>query len=180
MKLFQFHETEFHFLPVSFGKLTYFLCDNTSFWPVFVKKWGFTKRVFCPCSQNQCSRNEFFVLITKQVLTKRVKNSWANKLERFNWQYFWFLGHYNQHSVLTSLVSKLTREIAHETSYLLLLTKRVFRLCSRNECSRNKSSRNEFLGTAHETNLYSWAQNTEKCVSFNRSSLLICQALLSS
>ena len=75
--------------------------------------------------------------------------------------------------MLTSLVSKLvstfaheTREIAHETSFLLLLTKRV----SRNEffASAHETSAHEFLGTAHETsahetNLNSWAQNTEIC-----------------
>ena len=49
--------------------------------------------------------------------------------------------------MLTSLVSKLvsifaheTREIAHETSFLLLLTKRV--------------SRNEFFASAHETSAH--------------------------
>ena len=41
MKLTRFYETGLLFFPVSFWKFTYFLCKNTSFWPVFVKKWGF-------------------------------------------------------------------------------------------------------------------------------------------
>jgi len=53
---------------------------------------------------------------------------------------FW---HINQCSALTSLVSTFaheTRETAHETSFLLLLTKRV--------------SRNEFFASAHETSAH--------------------------
>ena len=53
----------------------------------------------------------------------------------------------NMQSEITKLVSKLvstfaheTREIAHETSFLLLLTKRV--------------SRNEFFASAHETSAH--------------------------
>ena len=38
MKLTRFYETGLLVFPVSFTKFTYFLCKNTSFCPVFVKK----------------------------------------------------------------------------------------------------------------------------------------------
>ena len=43
MKLTRFYETGLLVFPVSFTKFTYFLCKNTSFCPVFVKKGGFRK-----------------------------------------------------------------------------------------------------------------------------------------
>ena len=41
-----FYETRSHFLPVSWFYFHFFLCENTSFWPVFVKKWGFINGSF--------------------------------------------------------------------------------------------------------------------------------------
>ena len=41
VKLTRFCETGLPIFRVSLKKFTYFLCKNTSFWPVFVKKWGF-------------------------------------------------------------------------------------------------------------------------------------------
>ena len=70
----------------------------------------------------------------------------------------------SQCSSLTSLVSTFaheTRKIAHETSFLLLLTKRVFCLCSRNECSRN-----EFLSIPHETRVLTKRVQTREQFSF--------------
>ena len=68
-------------------------------------------------------------------------------LSSFRMAEFTFLSslfcHINLCSALTSLVSTFaheTREIAHETSFLLLLTKRV--------------SRNEFFASAHETSAH--------------------------
>ena len=46
---FHFHfffETRSHFLPVSWFYFHFFLCENTIFWPVFVKKVGFTFNYF--------------------------------------------------------------------------------------------------------------------------------------
>ena len=77
------------------------------------------------------------------TLRKRLTGSWnlltksvQDGVNRFTVYFF----QNNQCSALTSLVSTFaheTREIAHETSFLLLLTKRV--------------SRNEFFAPAHET-----------------------------
>ena len=47
MKLTRFHETEPHFLRVSLSKVLLFLCKNTGFWPVFVKKEVHKKSKFC-------------------------------------------------------------------------------------------------------------------------------------
>ena len=41
VKLTRFCETGLPIFPVSHMKVHLFLCENTSFWPVFVKKWGF-------------------------------------------------------------------------------------------------------------------------------------------
>ena len=146
----------------TFAHETREIAHETSFLLLLTKRIS-RNEFFAPAhetSAHETSAHEtsFFALLTKRVLTKRVQNSWANKLERFNWQCFLFFRHYNQYFVLTSLVSKLvstfaheTREIAHETSFLLLLTKRV--------------SRNEFFASAHETSAHEtsfWALLTKR------------------
>ena len=45
MKLHRFYETTSLFFLVSYAKVHLFLRKNMSFWPIFVKKWGFKKTV---------------------------------------------------------------------------------------------------------------------------------------